>query len=44
MERLLQFASALGGTVRVLIDSHDVLIDSQDAAPDEEAKTLALTA
>ncbi len=47
VERLLQFASALGGTVRVTIEcygeSHDGVMNSQDAAPDE-AKTLVLTA
>jgi len=34
---LFRFANALGRTVRIIIDSHDV-------APDEEAKTLVLTA
>lgn len=37
VNQLLGFANALGRTVRIIIDSHDV-------APDEEAKTLVLTA
>lgn len=43
VERLLQFATALGGTVHVSLDCHDVISDSHDAAP-EEARTLVLTA
>jgi predicted XRE-type DNA-binding protein len=35
--QLLRFANALGGTLRIIIDSRDV-------APHEEAKTLVLTA
>jgi predicted XRE-type DNA-binding protein len=48
VERLLQFATALGGTVRVTIEcygeSPDVALNSHDTAPAEEAKTLVLTA
>ena len=36
VERLFQFANALGRTVRITIDS-------QDAAPGEQARTLVLT-
>jgi len=37
VDHLLRFANALNRNVRIIIDSHDV-------APDEEAKTLVLTA
>ena len=37
VNQLLGFANALGRNVRIIIDSRDV-------APDEEAKTLVLTA
>ncbi len=47
INQLLSFAAVLGGTVRVTIEcygeSHDGVMNSHDAAPDE-AKTLVLTA